>query len=204
MSALWPEATEDAARRNLRSTLNLLLGVLESTRSGGDAAYFVRADGNRLRLAGHDRLEIDVWRFDSLIDEAQQLESDGAPSLALECLVEATALYQGDLLAGVHEGEWPRGGAPRRHVRVVKAAVRCSELLLAHDRVDDAVILASRTIKVEPWSESAHRALVAAHLQSGDRAAAHRAMKRCHEVLDELGGPVDELTAMLERRLTGT
>ena len=203
MSALWPEATEEAARRNLRSTLNLLLGVLESTRSGGDAAYFVRTDGTRLRLAGHDRLEIDVWRFDSLVDEAQQLESDGAPSLALECLVEATALYRGDLLAGIHEGEWLHIERQRLHVRFVNAAVRCSELLLAHDRVDDAVILAGRTVKVEPWSEPAHRALVAAHLQRGDRAAAHRAMNRCHEVLDELGGPVDELTAMLERRLTG-
>ncbi len=203
MAALWPEATEDAARRNLRSTLNLLLGVLESSRAGGDAAYFIRADGNRLRLAGHDRLEIDVWRFDSLVDEAQQLESDGAPSLALECLTEASALYRGDLLAGIHEGEWLHIERQRLHVRFVKAAVRCGELLLAHDRVDDAVLLASRTIRAEPWSEPAHRTLVAAHLQSGDRAAAHRAMQRCHEVLDELGGPVEELTAMLERRLTG-
>jgi hypothetical protein len=29
-------------------------------------------------------------------------------------------------------------------------------------------------------------------------------MQQCHEMLEELGGPVDELTAMLERRLTGS
>ena len=48
MAALWPEATEEAARRSLRSTLNLLLGVLEEGRTGGDAAYFVRADSTRI------------------------------------------------------------------------------------------------------------------------------------------------------------
>lgn len=204
MAALWPEASEEAARRSLRSTLNLLLGVLEEGRAGGDAAYFVRADGNRVRLAGHDRLEIDVWRFDSLLDEADQLEADGAPSLALDCLTEAISLYRGDLLIGVVEGEWLHLERQRLHVRFVGAAVRSAELLLAHDRADEAIALASRTLQIEPWSEPAHRSLVAGHLQRGDRAAAHRAMQQCHEMLEELGGPVDELTAMLERRLTGS
>ena len=204
MAALWPEASEDAARRSLRSTLNLLLGVLEEGRSGGDAAYFVRADGNRVRLAGHDRLDVDVWRFDSLLDEAAQLEADGAPSLALDCVMEAIGLYRGALLAGVMEGEWLHLERQRLHVRFVGAAVRGAELLLAHDRADDAIRLATRTLQIEPWSEPAHRSLIAGHLQRGDRAAAHRAMQQCHEMLEELGGPVDELTAMLERRLTGT
>lgn len=204
MAALWPEANEDAARRSLRSTLNLLLGVLEEGRTGGDAAYFVRADSTRVRLAGHDRLDVDVWRFDSLLDEAKQLEADGAPSLALECLTEAIDLYRGDLLAGVVEGDWLHLERQRLHVRFVGAAVRGAELMLAHDRADEAIALASRTLQVEPWSEPAHRSLVAGHLQRGDRAAAHRAMQQCHEMLAELGGPVDELTEMLERRLTGS
>lgn len=204
MAALWPEASEDAARRSLRSTLNLLLGVLEAGRAGGDASYFVRADGNRVRLAGHDRLTVDVWRFDSLLDEAAQLEADGAPSLALDCFTEAIDLYRGNLLAGVAEGDWLHVERQRLHVRFVGAAVRGAELLLAHDRVDEAVRLATRTIQLEPWSEPAHRSLIAGHLQRGDRAAAHRALQQCHEMLEELGGPIDELTAMLERRLSGT
>ena len=202
MTALWPEADEDAARRNLRSTLNLLLGVLEEGRTGGDAAYFVRADTNRVRLAGRDRLDVDVWRFDELLDDADRLEADGAPTLALDRLVEGVGLYRGDLLSGVQEGEWLFVERQRLHVRFVAASVRTAELLLAHDRIDEAVAVATRTITVEPWSEPAHRALVAAHLQRGDRAAARRAMQHCHEVLDELGGPVESLTEMLERRLT--
>lgn len=201
MAALWPEADEEAARRNLRSTLNLLLGVLEAQRAGGDAAYFVRADTNRIRLAGTDRLDVDVWRFDELLDEADRLEADGAPTLALDRLLQGTALYRGDLLSGIQEGEWLHIERQRLHVRFVAAAVRTAELLLAHDRIDEAIALAARTITVEPWSEPAHGILVAAHLQRGDRAAARRAMQHCHDVLDELGGPVEELTLMLERRL---
>lgn len=204
MAALWPEANEEAARRSLRSTLNLLLGVLEEGRVGGDAAYFVRADGNRVRLTGRDRLSVDVWRFDSLLDEADRLEADGAPSLALDCLTEAIDLYRGDLLAGVIEGEWLHLERQRLHVRFVGAAVRGAELLLAHGRTDEAITLSTRTIQIEPWSEPAHRSLIAGHLQRGDRAAAHRAMQRCHDMLADLGGPVEELTTMLERRLTGS
>ncbi|MEM8705823.1 MAG: BTAD domain-containing putative transcriptional regulator [Actinomycetota bacterium] len=203
MAALWPDADEEAGRRNLRSTLNLLLGVLEEGRTGGDAAYFVRADSSRIRLGGHDRLDVDVWRFDQLLQEAELLERDGAPTLALDRLLTATELYRGDLLSGIQEGEWLHVERQRLHVRFVAAAVRAGELLLAHDRNDEAIALASRTITVEPWSEPAHATLVAAHLQRGDRAAARRAMQRCHEVLDELGGPVEELTLMLERRLSG-
>lgn len=203
MTALWPEANEDAARRNLRSTLNLLLGVIEARRSGGDAAYFVRADSSRIRLAGRDRLDVDLWRFDALLDEAERLEADGAPSLALEQLTQAIELYRGALLSGVNEGEWLFIERQRLHVRFVAAAIRTGELLLAHDRVDEAISVASRTIAIEPWSEPAHRILVAAHLQRNDRAAAHRAMQRCREALDEIGGPVEELTEMLERRLSG-
>ena len=36
----------------------------------------------------------------------------------------------------------------------------------------------------------------------GDGAAAPRAVQRGHAMLEELGGPADELTTMLERRLT--
>ncbi|MEM9463858.1 MAG: BTAD domain-containing putative transcriptional regulator [Actinomycetota bacterium] len=201
MTALWPEADEDAARRNLRSTLNLLLGVLEAGRTGGDAAYFVRADTNRIRLAGRDRLDVDVWRFDELLDEAERLEADGAPTLALDRLVDAVGLYRGDLLSGVQEGAWLFVERQRLHVRFVAASVRTAELLLAHGRTDEAVAVATRTIGAEPWSEPAHRAVVAGHLQRGDRAAARRAMQHCRDVLDELGGPVEELTEMLERRL---
>ncbi|MDG2025794.1 MAG: BTAD domain-containing putative transcriptional regulator [Acidimicrobiales bacterium] len=204
MTALWPEANEEAARRSLRSTLNLLLGVLEEGRAGGDAAYFVRADRGRVRLAGHDRLDVDVWRFDSLLNEATQLEADGAPSLALDCLTEAIDLYRGGLLSGIVEGEWLHLERQRLHVRFVGAAVRGAELLLAHNRADEAIALATRTLQIEPWSEPTHRSLVAGHLQRGDRAAAHRAMQQCHEMLADLGGPVDELTEMLERRLTGS
>ncbi|MEO0495381.1 MAG: bacterial transcriptional activator domain-containing protein [Actinomycetota bacterium] len=204
MAALWPDADEEAARRNLRSTLNLLLGVLEEGRTGGDAAYFVRADSSRLRLAGTDRLDVDVWRFDELLDEADRLERDGAPTLALDRLLDATSLYRGDLLSGIQEGEWLFVERQRLHVRFVAASVRASELLLAHGRIDEAIALASRTTSIEPWSEPAHATLVAAYLQRGDRAAARRAMQHCHEVLDELGGPIEESTLMLERRLSGT
>ena len=202
MVALWPEASDEAGRRNLRSTLNLLLGVLEPARRGGDAAFYIRTDGQRLRLRGGDRLNVDVWDFDRVLNEAAQLEVDGAPSLALASYLQALDIYRGGLLPSVTNAEWLDLERQRLHLRYVNAAIRGAELLLAHGRVDEAVKFATAAVAAEPWSEPAHRVLVAAHLDRGDRAAAHRAMQKCHELLDEVGGPTDELTHMLERRLS--
>ncbi len=201
MAALWPEADETSARRNLRSTLNLLLQVLEPHRTAHDAPFFVRSTGSRLQLVAGDHLTIDTWRFDSLLDEADRLEADGVPELAIEPLVEALELYGGDFLADAADDDWSGLERDRLRSRFVRAAVRTAEFLAAFGRTDEALAAGSRALHVEPWSESAHRAMVAAHLSRGDRASAQRAMRRCQDQLEEMGGPADEVTLMLARRL---
>ena len=77
--------------------------------------------------------------------------------------------------------------------------MRAGELQLAAGDVDRALLLATRAVQTESWSEAAHRLVIAAHLARGDRASARRALDRCHRALDELGVTPDELTVMLER-----
>ncbi len=201
MTALWPDADEPAARRNLRSTLNLLHGVLEPERTAGEAPYFVRSDGRSLELCVGDHLSIDSWRFEGLLDQAQHLDTEGVPEMALVHLGTACDLYRGDFLADAAYDDWSAVERDRLRSRFVRGSVRLAEFLLAYDRVEEALVVAGRTLDAEPWSEAAHRAVIAAHLERGDRPAARRALKRCHEALDEVGGPVEELTFMLQRRL---
>lgn len=201
MTALWPEADEEAARRNLRSTLNLAHKVLEPARASGDATWFIRSDGASMRLSVDEHLSIDALRFDELLTTAEGLLDDGAPSMALPLLVEASALYRGDFLADASYDDWAIAARDLLRSRFVEGTCRAAELLLAANRIDEALAYATKVLDVEPWSERAHRAVIAAHLERGDRSAARRALATCEEALAEFGGPADDATKMLTRRL---
>ena len=201
MVALWPDADEEAGRRNLRSTLNLLHKVLEPERETGDATFFVRADGNRLRLVRSPQLTIDAWEFEELLDEAADLQRDGVPSLALAPLTEAVELYRGGFLADAAYDDWSLAERDRLRSRFVDAACRTAELRLAGDDLDGALAMATKVLTIEPWSERAHRCSIAAYLARGDRVGARRAVEACLEALADFGGPADTETAMLFRRV---
>jgi DNA-binding SARP family transcriptional activator len=201
MAALWPEADEPAARRSLRTVLNLLHRVLEPEREGGDATFFIRADRSTVRLVHHPTLSVDAWEFDRLVDDGEAKLADGVPSLAIEPLQAALDLYRGDFLAGVPAGDWHQLDRDRYVARFVAAAVRVADLCSAYGRVDDALAAAQRALTVEPWSEPAHRALIAAHLANDDRASARRSLERCEAELADFGGISEEATEMLIRRL---
>ena len=56
-----------------------------------------------------------------------------------------------------------------------------------------------RALEIEPWSEDAYRVLVAAHIASGDRAAASRALEQCAAMLADMGVAAAPATEMLRR-----
>lgn len=200
MAALWPDAEPVAARRSLRSTLTMVRSLLEPLRGPNEAAFTVRSAGQQLRLVCGSVLSVDVHRFEELLDRAQQLERDGTPSLAVEPYIAASALYRGDLLPETFD-EWAGVARDGLRARFVAGATRGAELLLALDRVDEALAAAQRVLRVEPWAEAAHRAVVVAHLQMGDRAAARRAMDTCLGALEEFGGPTDPGLVEVHRRV---
>ncbi|HEY8546440.1 MAG TPA: BTAD domain-containing putative transcriptional regulator, partial [Acidimicrobiales bacterium] len=200
-AALWPEFDAATAGANLRTTLGYLQRVLEPGRAAGDAPFHVRADGDALLLA-EEAVTVDAWEFERLLDEAADAEAAGAPSVALAAYERAVALWRGDYLVDVYD-DWAGPERDRLRARYLAGAVRAGELQLAAGDVDRALLLATRAIETESWSEAAHRLAIAAHLARGDRASARRALDRCHRALEDLGVAPDELTVMLERRVLG-
>jgi DNA-binding SARP family transcriptional activator len=199
--SLWPDLETSAALRNLRVTLSYLLAVLEPDRPEGAPSFFVRADGPTLRLATEGWLEVDAWAFDDLVDRAADAERHGEPSAALDLYRRALRLYRGPYLADAGYEEWALPHRDRLTARFVAAAVRAGELTLAGGDAEEALRLAGRALESEPWSESAHRLSVAAHLARGDRAAAHRAMETCLAQLDDLGVRPTEDTEIVLRAI---
>jgi LuxR family transcriptional regulator, maltose regulon positive regulatory protein len=199
--ALWPDLDTSSALRNLRVTLSYLLTVLEPDRPDGAPSFFVRAEGQTLRLAADGWLEVDAWTVEDLLDRAGEAERVGEPSVALDLYRQAVRRYRGPYLTDAGYEEWALPHRDRLTARFAAAAVRAGELTLAAGKPDEALRLAARALETEPWSEDAHRLTVASHLARGDRAAARRAMETCLRQLDDLGVPPTEDTEIVLRAI---
>ncbi|MDJ0770602.1 MAG: BTAD domain-containing putative transcriptional regulator [Ilumatobacter sp.] len=183
-AALWPDLDPDKAGKNLRTTLNYVHRVLEPQRTSRDAAWFVRADGQHLTL--HRSLDVDLWRFNDLLERADDAERRGRPTEALPVLVEAAGLWRGDLAADL-DHEWL--DLERIHVgsRFVRAACRAAELLVATRRPAEAIDMARTALEADPYHERSYLALAGAYRAVGDHTSARAILDRA---ADQLGAPV--------------
>ncbi|MEM9515526.1 MAG: BTAD domain-containing putative transcriptional regulator [Actinomycetota bacterium] len=200
IAELWPDADAEAGRRNLRSTLNRLQNVLEPERTGGHAAYHLRSHGQLLEFRAGARATIDVHQFVDDLRAAEELDSSGTPSLAIDRYLSAIGRYRGDLVPDSYD-PWVLVQRDALRARYVVAGVRSADLLTALDRSEEAIDVLLPVLATEPYSEPAHRAVIAAQLAQGDVAAARRALTTADELLGEVGGAADPATEALRQRI---
>jgi DNA-binding SARP family transcriptional activator len=201
IDALWPDLDLDAGDRNLRVTLTYLHRVIEPTRQGGEAPFFVRQQAAGLTLAGTTGFVVDVDEFERVIAAADEAGRRGAPSEACAHLDRGIALWRGPCLADVAHEEWAQ--PLHRHLTgvFVRASVRAAELHLAAGNTWRARRLARRALDEDAWSEPAHRVLIRAALADGDHGGTRRALDACEAMLDDLGVELAPETAMLGERI---
>jgi DNA-binding SARP family transcriptional activator len=194
---LWPDL--DDRGRNLRVTLNYVQRVLQPERTGSDPPYFVRANGPWLVLEGTDRLSVDAWQLDALLDDAERAEQAGDPAAALASYRDALPLWQGEPFADAPYASWAEAERTRLRVRYTVAAIRAGELELAGGDPGRARGAAHRAIEAERTAEPAYQLLARAHLAENDAAAARHAIDACVAALAELDIEPDPATVALRR-----
>lgn len=199
-TALWPDL--DDGGRNLRVTLSYLQRCLQPDRTAGDPPYFLRSDGTWLELGGDDRLTVDVWTLEDLLDDAEVADRDGVPGTALTTYEAALALWRGEPYVDVSDAPWAVAARARITPRVVRAATRAGELLLAAGRAVDAARMAERAVDTDPWHEPAYRLLIRVRLSSGDRSGALELLDACRCALAQLDLEPDPTTTDLLRAHT--
>ncbi len=172
---LWPDQPAAKAAKNLRTTLGYLHGLLEPRRAAGDATWYVRVEGHRVRL--HPELDVDIWRFVALLDEADRAEQAGKPHTALPLLIEAVELWSGDLAADL-DLEWLELERIHLRSRFVRASCRAAELLVATRTPKAAIDIVRRAIDIDPWHQASYRALAAAYTAIGDSTSARAVLNR--------------------------
>lgn len=193
---MWADKDENAARNNLRATLNHLRTLLElGDDDAGDAGppWHVRSEGESLELFVSDRLEIDALAFEREVSAARRADIERRPSDTLSHSRAAIELYGGPYLDDALDPDWAFTHRMTLHLDYVEVCIRASELTKSHGETAESLDYSRRAVDAEPLSERAHRALIRALTASGDRAGARRAHERCLAVLDTDGlSPEDE------------
>ncbi len=177
MDTLWPELSPEAAGANLRKAIHYLRRALGTPEP-------VVIMGGSVALCPDWSVATDVERFEAA---AQKAIGKGP-----EACAAAAALYTGELLPEDRYANWANGARDRLRLRYIK--------LLKRAETWEAVL------EVDPTDEDAHRALIRAYIDAGNRHAAMRQFERLREALRaDLGvGPGPKSVELYDEALAMT
>ena len=187
---LWGDRGDEQARHSLRQTLVDLRKALVGVRP-----LPLLIDGESIAL-DPAAVEVDAAAFERLV-------ADGSPG-ALE---EATALYHGDLLAGLGVTEpsfeeWLLGERERLRELAIDALARLLRHQTDAGALEAAIQTAVRSLALDPWQEAVHRALMRLYLRQGRRGMALKRYQLCVSVLQrELGAEPEPETKQLYQEI---
>ena len=195
--AVFAGEPTEAAGTTLRSYIARIRKTLGS--SDPDVSVVTQAPGYLLQAPASTT---DVGRFESLLNDSQQLLSRGEASHATVALREALALWKGDAYAEFADEDWARPEAQRltelrtiAEERLIDAELACGSNAEVIGRLDGL-------IDEHPLRESFRTQLMIALYRSGRQADALRSFRRYREQLgDEVGLEPSPAMFELERRI---
>jgi DNA-binding SARP family transcriptional activator len=180
-AVLWPDCSDQRAHANLRATLSRL--------HRRNVEHTIRLDNHVLSL--QEQVWVDIH---ALIATASAV-LDGARRTPDRCTLRE--LCVNDLLVGWYE-DWVLRERERLRQLRLHALEALSGQLLATGNTMAAVEAALEAVALEPLRESAHRAVIRAHLAEGNSGEALRQLGKLRRLLlEELGIQPSRLVADL-------
>lgn len=183
---LWPDYPTERSLADLRTTLWRLNQLGEP---------IIDATHSCLRLGD---IDVDVRRL-AAFTERLHAPAAGPDEIDLDSV--GLSELCGELLPDWYE-EWLVDERERLRQIRLHALEKLSALLSDAGRHSDAIQAALAAIRLEPLRETAHRALIEAHLAEGNWSEARRQFRRCQQLFrEELGiEPTASMRRLLEPR----
>lgn len=184
---LWPEATANTARKNLRQALY----NLRQTLSEIAAADLLHITPQVVRFSPGAGVQVDVRTFAELLETSKRhphRRLDSCPACR-ERLRQAVQLYGGDFLAGfsLPDADEFEGWLQRRRDQYRAAALDAlDELAAYYERAQEYGLAQGyyeRQRDIEPWRERAHQGLMRVYALLGHHAAAQRQYEKLCDIL---------------------
>jgi predicted ATPase/DNA-binding SARP family transcriptional activator len=187
---LWPDTTDENARRNLRQELWRLRKAIESSAPGKGVTNFLLVDEITIAFDSQS----DYW-----LDVSALAKPDDAAASSQD-LIEALSLYRGELLPGFYD-EWAVLERERLRALLEQKMARLLDLLIEEKRWRTVLEWGERWIALGQSPEPAYRALMVAHGALGDRSKVAAVLERCAQALrDDLGvEPSAQTQALFEQ-----
>jgi SARP family transcriptional regulator, regulator of embCAB operon len=199
---LWEEAPPATWEKALTVVASKVRAVLAD--SGLDATATLTGAHGCYRLELPEATWVDVVEAAAEVRRAEEALSRGDTTKAREEATAAASVAEQPLLPG-DDGAWV--AARRRElgdVRVRALSVLAHACLRSGDPAE-AATWAKQVVALEPFRETGYRALMEAHVASGNRAEALRVYERCRRLLaDELGAYPSPETEAVYRALLDT
>ncbi|MCB0017053.1 MAG: tetratricopeptide repeat protein [Anaerolineales bacterium] len=191
---LWPDWSDEAARRNLRQSLHRLRQLLAKADNDlAEALFSLTRQTVQLNGAW---LDLDVATFRELLQTCQTHSHTDLLRCApcLERLTQAAAFYEGELLPGFNLKdafpfeEWLFMEREQLGQQQLELLDKLAQALAAQGDYEGAQRYAQQQVALAPWRESAHRQLMWLYVQQGQRTAALAQFESCQTLLaQELG-----------------
>jgi DNA-binding SARP family transcriptional activator/tetratricopeptide (TPR) repeat protein len=183
---LWGERPPPSATVTIRAYLSRLRRLLEPDREpGGASAVLVGVKPGYVLRLDDDR--VDAWRFERLLEEAQQLAGI-EPAKAYELVSDALRMWRGPAFAEFADQHWALADCVRLNELRLAASLLKLALRLRLGATTDAVAEAESLVHDHPLAEEAWRLLAVALWADGRQADALGALRRCRtRLVDEMG-----------------
>lgn len=166
-AALWPELDGGAARDAFEIALHRLRKLL-----GRDDAV----------LLLHGKLNLnpeltwtDVGAFERL--------AVADPSLDIDSVRRALALYKGPFLASYEDSAWLFPARERIRARYVRLVTVTGQWFEEAGNQRDAILVYGKALEFEPLAEALYRSLIGCLAREGRRAEALEVYRRCRQML---------------------
>ena len=206
---LWPDYQEKASMRNLRKALYYLRQAIDDKAPGAsDSLLTITQQTIRLHPDG---LTVDAHRLEQLLADVERHSHWSIYSCdeCLSWLAEAASLYRDDLLPGFSVPdspafeEWLLFKRERLQRQVINALQTLAYAYEERSELEQAVELAARIVKLDPYNEEAHRQQMRILARDGRRNASLEVYDRLVKTLQaELGiAPEEETQALFDQVL---
>lgn len=181
---LWPDRPQSAAQNTLRVTLSRIRQAL------GNDHHVLRTEPATVTLDLPSSWQVDALDFTQAVAAVRNhshRSAAGCPSCQAH-VREAAALYCGAFLAGITPEsepflEWSTHQGEAMHRAAIEVFGHLAERALREGDWPAAQSYASKQLHLELWHEAAHRQLMLALAQQGQRTAALAHYQTCREML---------------------
>lgn len=176
---LWQDSTPAQSRKYLRHTLWQLQSILDEAPAKHE---LLATDSDWIQINPKATYWLDTRAFERAYAQSQGVEGSALAQAAAQSLMDAVALYRGDLLENWYQ-DWclfERERLQNLHLTMLhKLMVYCE---CAH-QYEAGIQYGMKMLQCDHAREQTHRRLMRLHFLAGDRTGALRQYERCKAIL---------------------